>query len=190
MTQMKRPVAIRQQLSLTQQDLADYLQVSRSTINMYELGKRSLPTVAMMKLAQLEITFKEISDDTRLVPAETASYAAKDNNAKHIAALQTKISQCRNTASALQAHLQSMQQQYNSIACMLFAIKERMQQLPVNMAGEKEKLVLEIQQYQFGQKIISVNREEQFLLQNEISLLLYTAALYESALDSLVRGSV
>jgi transcriptional regulator with XRE-family HTH domain len=56
---MKGSTAIRKQLGITQHELAGLLQVSRSAINLYELGKRSLPVAALLKLGQLEIVYNQ-----------------------------------------------------------------------------------------------------------------------------------
>ena len=44
---------IRELLGFTQEELAQYLEVSRSQLSLYELGKRKLPTTAINKLAKL-----------------------------------------------------------------------------------------------------------------------------------------
>ena len=42
-------------LSISQQDFADFLGISRSQLSMYELHERSLPFAAMQKLSQMEL---------------------------------------------------------------------------------------------------------------------------------------
>ena len=46
-------------LGMTQENLAQILQVSRSQISMFELGKRSLPLAATKKLAQMFTYLKD-----------------------------------------------------------------------------------------------------------------------------------
>jgi transcriptional regulator with XRE-family HTH domain len=55
-----KAMKIRQKLSLTQQQLADLLGVSRSLVNQYEWGKRNLPREALQKLIQLEMESKKV----------------------------------------------------------------------------------------------------------------------------------
>jgi len=50
---MKRNNNFRTTLGLKQQELAQLLQVSRSQLSLYELGRRSLPLAAMEKLATI-----------------------------------------------------------------------------------------------------------------------------------------
>jgi transcriptional regulator with XRE-family HTH domain len=49
---------IRHKLSRTLVQLADLLGVSRSLVNLYEIGKRNLPKVAWQKLIQKEMEIK------------------------------------------------------------------------------------------------------------------------------------
>ncbi|MBC8883727.1 helix-turn-helix domain-containing protein [Flavobacterium piscinae] len=50
---MKKQLTIREQLGLKQEELAQLLQVTRSQLSLYEIGKRKLPTHATEKLANL-----------------------------------------------------------------------------------------------------------------------------------------
>ncbi len=50
---MKKDSAVTKMFGLSQHDMAMLLGVSRSQLAMYELGQRSLPTAAMLKLASL-----------------------------------------------------------------------------------------------------------------------------------------
>ncbi|WP_276977111.1 helix-turn-helix transcriptional regulator [Flavobacterium filum] len=50
---MEKQLTIREQLGLKQEDLAQLLQVTRSQLSLYEIGKRKLPTHATEKLASL-----------------------------------------------------------------------------------------------------------------------------------------
>jgi len=46
---------IREKLGLSQQDIAHWLCISRSLVTLVELGSRSLPSAALIKLSELEI---------------------------------------------------------------------------------------------------------------------------------------
>ncbi len=56
---MKKKDSICMLLGMTQENLAQILQVSRSQISMFELGKRSLPVAATKKLAQMLTHLKD-----------------------------------------------------------------------------------------------------------------------------------
>jgi len=62
---MKATQQLRDQLGLSQQDLAQYLSITVSLLGMYEIGKRDLPTAALVKLAAIELLLnqKESSSD-------------------------------------------------------------------------------------------------------------------------------
>lgn len=62
---MKATQQLREQLGLSQQDLAQYLSITVSLLGMYEIGKRDLPTAALVKLAAIELLLnqKEFSSD-------------------------------------------------------------------------------------------------------------------------------
>ncbi len=52
---MKKLNSVRKNLGLSQFEMAQYLQINRSQLTMYEQGKRDLPTHALVKLAEMEL---------------------------------------------------------------------------------------------------------------------------------------
>ena len=75
---MSKTKNIRTHLGITQQQLAMLLGVSRSTLSLYELGKRNLPIEAKIKLTQLleqsqsrdlinKVSFDHLSKDKKLM---------------------------------------------------------------------------------------------------------------------------
>lgn len=58
---MRKHNPTRNNLQLSQQELAAYLGVSRSVISMYERGERELPTAALIKLSELEIASTKLT---------------------------------------------------------------------------------------------------------------------------------
>ncbi|MEO7584690.1 MAG: helix-turn-helix domain-containing protein [Ferruginibacter sp.] len=50
---------IRQKFGLSQEQMAQYLSVSRSLLSLHEIGKRDLPTAAMVKLSELLLFIKQ-----------------------------------------------------------------------------------------------------------------------------------
>lgn len=55
---MKITQLYRLQLGLSQEVMSQYLGVSKSTLAMYETGKRELPTAALVKLAEISLFFE------------------------------------------------------------------------------------------------------------------------------------
>lgn len=187
---MKGSTAIRKQLGLTQHQLAGLLQVSRSAINLYELGKRSLPVAAMIRLAQLEISYNQAQQQGKTAFRVMKTAASEENTRRLTALLQGKIQACRDKAALLQQQLDIMQQEHNRMAYLLIAMGTWHQQIHNTEPTAKLQLQIEIMQYELQQKMIWVRREEQCVLQHEINIQVYMAAAYESALDKLNRGEV
>ncbi|MCW3090885.1 MAG: family transcriptional regulator [Ferruginibacter sp.] len=51
---MKASKIIREKLGFTQEEMAQYLSITRSLLALYENGRRDLPTAAFVKLAEIE----------------------------------------------------------------------------------------------------------------------------------------
>lgn len=62
--------SIRDLLGITQQDMALLLRVSRSQLSLFELGKRSLPADAMIKLSAILSHIKKATSETNVVLPE------------------------------------------------------------------------------------------------------------------------
>lgn len=56
---MKATQILREQLGLSQQALAQYLSITQSLLGMYEIGERDLPTLALVKLAGIELLLNQ-----------------------------------------------------------------------------------------------------------------------------------
>lgn len=64
-TTMNATQQIREQLGLSQQDLAMYLLIPLSQLAMYETGKRELPAATSIKLAELLTLFNQSQKNTK-----------------------------------------------------------------------------------------------------------------------------
>lgn len=96
---------------LSQQQLADQLQLSCSMIGMIELGKRRFPNRALLQLAQYEIKLAAHAGhpETISTPVSLAT-AAKYNT--HCEQLRSKAVSCRMNAGRLRAKLKEMMALY------------------------------------------------------------------------------
>ena len=84
---MKKTNSIRQQLGVTQENLALLLKVSRSQLSMYELGKRDLPVEAKKQLAEmLQHAQKNSSKHTKSVTAEKKRIMLREKEIKRLLA--------------------------------------------------------------------------------------------------------
>lgn len=60
---MKKPLAIRKRLGLTQEDFANLLDMNRSVFTSYETGNRSISLASLNKLLALEITLTSFTEE-------------------------------------------------------------------------------------------------------------------------------
>ncbi|NJL13364.1 MAG: helix-turn-helix domain-containing protein, partial [Microscillaceae bacterium] len=56
------PLPWRKKLGLSQEEMANYLQISRSLLSMVETGRRALPTPAHLRLAELILQYEKPGD--------------------------------------------------------------------------------------------------------------------------------
>jgi transcriptional regulator with XRE-family HTH domain len=68
---MKGLKNIREKLGLSQQDMAHWLGISRSLVTLVELGSRSLPSAALIKLSELEIKIADFEKEQGTVEKTT-----------------------------------------------------------------------------------------------------------------------
>jgi transcriptional regulator with XRE-family HTH domain len=57
---MKTTQLFRNKIGFSQDAMAQHLLLTRSQLSMYEIGKRELPTHALLKLAEIEIFFNQV----------------------------------------------------------------------------------------------------------------------------------
>ncbi len=62
---MKSSQLIREKLGLSQEVLAFYLGITKSLLAMYERGKREIPTIALVKLAEIELFLNQNLENTK-----------------------------------------------------------------------------------------------------------------------------
>jgi len=187
---MKKVIEIRKILSLTQQELANLLQVSRSIINLYVLGKRALPNSTTIKLGQLMIAFTNAKQNKNQQVQPVRLYVEEENTARLVKELQQKATECRSMAAKVQQQLQAMKEQHQLLSFRLTMIGSWLENLPGGTAGEKARLHYEIQREEISRKLIPFGLPEQFTLQHLANTLLNNAAAHENALDKLNRGQV
>lgn len=159
-----------QQFGFSHQTIAVYLSVSVAQIKMAAIGKRSLPTSALLKLAQLQLAVPII---------DSATSAAAVSN----------IPTCKNGHPLLQVHakqqtakaelhrrkLANMQGKHLQAINTLALANELSKQLPKGKEGEKDRLWWELQQEEAGYMIKKHGAEAQIELQWKIDCMAFAA---------------
>lgn len=82
---MKTSQLLRDKLGLSQENMAQYLQITLSQLAMYETGKRDLPTHALVILAEMELFFEQKQNK------QTLFLAMQEKKVQEIVAANTKV---------------------------------------------------------------------------------------------------
>jgi len=131
----------REQLGLSQQDLATYLGISKSQISMVESGLRELPTAALVKLAFFE--------QASLVLKENIKQENNINLAKH-------VELCTKKMMLLEKKLTTMKNNYSQGIRLLQAVSKTKVDLPNTKDSKEDKLWLSAKE-KLANKIINDN---------------------------------
>lgn len=162
---------VRKKLGLTQQQLADELQLSRVSITMIEQGKRSLSTTALLKLATLEMQAQDKragdpGDSSSLHPAMASHYAVIKSK-RSCSVFMIQEASCRLKGRKLADSLQQMTARYEQL--------NHWMKLAETMIETAE---LKKQKQAVQKKLDKCGLAAQGLLRHEISLAEAQASLY------------
>lgn len=133
---MKATKSIRQIFDLTQQQLADYLGVSRSRLALAETGRRDLPVSALIRLAGLE---KSLHNNISYKQQHLHVQAGKD-----LAAMRRHAKACQHKARAAKMKLDELQQNYQHCVMALMAVDQLLNNLLPAKENRKDQLWLEL----------------------------------------------
>ncbi len=159
---------IRENLFISQEHLAAYLNITRSRLAMAETNERELPANALLKLDEL---FLKISseDDIHLTSTEINEqqnelqlFLQEEENANNIKAKQ------------LQAKLTNIKNNYNKALQLLQAVRSLQQQLPNTPSNKKDLLWLAVMEAEAIGKIKQNGLVAQQQLQIKINALTQT----------------
>lgn len=148
--QMNPTQFFRDQLGLSQEMMAIYLNVAKSQLSMYELGKRELPKNALIKLAELALFF-----DQNKVNEEQESELKKEQELKLKAFLAFQIKELEYKQLKEQRLLEIMGKKYHqnlelhSFALHLQQNKEKLADVLLQQAIsgiERNGLLIQTQQ--------------------------------------------
>jgi transcriptional regulator with XRE-family HTH domain len=135
---MKKESSIREQLGLTQEDMALYLQVSRGQLALYETHKRDLPTDALLKLVEIEVFLSQTNteigfDRTHLKPQQE----------KMLLVLQRQAIVYQHKQLIVERKLESIKKNYNKGLMLLQVLQHLLQKAKAE--GSTTELLEEMQ---------------------------------------------
>jgi transcriptional regulator with XRE-family HTH domain len=154
---MQRIKKLREDLGLSQEQMAIYLDVSRSALGMAEKGRRRLPTAALQKLAELQ---KAVHNNIPHEPKALQQQAAKD-----WAAVKRHAKQRMLRAYQLQQELTILQEQHGRCMRLWQALGHLKQAAPATHPRKKEQLWLEVLEADTLKKMAACSLGQQALLQ-------------------------
>ncbi len=181
---MKKNHQVRNDLKLTQQELADYLQVSRSVINMAERGARSLPGHAFIRLCALETALAKARQ-----PAASTGWGATIshpdlNKDELLTALRNRVTLCSREAEELKRKAVQMSIVYSQLTTLQSALQE-LQVDPDETIAAKDEKWLAVQRAKVSSRLSSVSLAKQCILQLRMNALLAEAAEAEKTIKRL-----
>ena len=153
---------LREKLGFSQEHFAIYLDIERGLLSMVEIGKRELPTAALMKLSSLEQYISQNSvpenDNLILLEQEHQKSELESYLKQHQELLEQKV-------KILHRKLKSIETNYNN-AIQLLQFVRRQQQLIDPIKNKKDVLWLSVTEAMTLEKISNNN----LVLQKKIQL--------------------
>lgn len=162
---MAKKGLIREELGISQQQLADYLGVSRALLSLAEMNERSLPAAALIKAGEIELVLKSKKTSPKL----------KQFTNKQTTALQKMLQQrrkdCVYELSVAKKKLDKMKLQYQQAANALSVANSLLNTVSNDAKRKMDKLWLEILEDDTLKKMQSFGEAAQMKLQLKIELL-------------------
>lgn len=153
---------LRNKLGITQQELANYLQVQRSILTRHEGGYKRMPHTAMQKLRRLEIAVNRKHNSA-------ISAAATESIKKLSEAIDKKLKKEKNNllvkAAQTERELQKAQSNYKASLQSLAVIYQLLQHLPVEEESPGDKHLLQMMEKKALKKLSLYNPASQAVLQ-------------------------
>ncbi|MES2650054.1 MAG: helix-turn-helix transcriptional regulator [Bacteroidota bacterium] len=146
----------RDMLGLSQQELADYLGVSRNLYSMAEIDKRQLPTAALMKLTGLHASLTAAIEETKKLKTN-----AEKPDEKTVKLLAQHAKKCEWQAAVNEKKLTQMKKQFTAAEKLL----ETVEAMAGNHQDEGDRLWIALQRLKAGKKLQRHGSFQQALLQ-------------------------
>ena len=162
---------VRENLGISQAQMAAYLNISRSCLAMAESKKRSLPTAAFIKLGKLE----NLLSNSSINPSAKALTTIQKQLQKHRSLINKHAERCSTNAEILNYQLKEMASEYKKCMKALQATAYILEGLGNSEANTTERLTMEFVELDTLKKLQHCNLGAQALLSLKIKALNYEA---------------
>jgi DNA-binding XRE family transcriptional regulator len=175
----ERPVTIREKLSLTQQNFAEYLSGSRTQLFFYEKGLRKLPLDPALKLAELELILHRLQQSKiKQAPAYLHPLLQRHRE-KTKNAMQNKAKSCSYHKLLAQRELDKMTAEHKKASLLLRLLDKLAPAVLKKGNNNKDHLWVMIQKEEAIRKMIRYGEAAQANMQAKIRSLEIEAAAYK-----------
>lgn len=161
---------MRLRLSLTQDQLAGFLGISRSQVNMVEQAVRELENKLWLRLVEL-VTLHEQKGKAKKAKPFKLPKQHHEEIARHARKMESHAKSCQLKADLQQAKLDKMKQQYEQIISWLQTVELRLAKLPATEKHAIERKWLEMEQAAGPIKLRQCGELEQGKLRRKVHLL-------------------
>ncbi len=175
-------VAIRKRLGLSQEQLGAHLKLSRSTIKLAEQGQRSLPTAALLQVAQLEIKLATEPQAEKHELPHPAEKSSLEDCKRRYALLFAREAKCRLQRRKLEAKQRVLSVLYQKTREWLKVIEDSMKE---NRHDPTVVQWWKRQQQSAVKTLNSCSLPVQILLRSKMTLLEAEAGLYREMQERL-----
>jgi len=181
----KLSLSTREQLALSQKAFADYLDISRSALTMYESGLRALPTPARNKLANLELLYYQLLQGTVKNKKEKSldpRVKKHDDEAKSY--MLERIDTCSFRKLIFERELKVMISEFAKVRSAAHVLKIISGEIDPDATDKGDRLWVNKQQTTTNKKLIRCGYASQALLRAKILSLTSEEAAYKKFLDT------
>ncbi len=181
----KRTQHLRVKLSIPQNDFANFLNIKRSRLSMYELKKRDLPVAAIEKLAILERLHDDMQQGKLTMANKTQHRAVRDQQQKIKAEVRRLLEKSQYKKKMLEKQLSIMRNTYERTALWAQLVEHMIAQ-PWDYPLQKGDLLwLELQQERLAKNEIRYGRAVQALAEAQIEVLKTQIQQYKKLVRSI-----
>ena len=177
---------LRVRLGISQQEFADYLDVTRSQLAMHEQGSRSLPTEAILKIAGMESTHHALQQSKN---KKVKAVVLHPDIQKHHDGIKKKVKlhleNCHFKMKVIQRTLDKMDKEYNKAEKWFQLLEKMIEEIPNDKKKKKDLVWLEKQKSQAIKKMIRHGNASQAKMQAAVNALSAEADFYKTLHEKL-----